>query len=514
MVASSLRLMILASFCMSAFGVTVTSGTHTVKLDTPGTYDYTAAMLRSGTTTHIWYGSGTFANGSPYNDVIRYAPNFADSVVSICATYGGANDAQHLYTNCQSDYNLTSSDRSFDGPGDCPRLLAGSTAYPSYAYLSEVSSIDWLHVLDPAVVKVGGQFYMYFDSPRTGPCDNGVNNQIFLARSTNGSSWTKYPASTAKPQAVVPYFAVGTNGPFNSEGTTDRYGIGEPSVVFRNGLFHIFYTYQPWMNESTVKRATSSDGISFSEGRRIFPGPTLPDNDSGSGIEVRYIPAWDLWFMVQATSSRTSLRWNISRDGIHWLPHPYRASQRTISVPTGYANSPAVEGNDYGHFGDSSLLGTKSTQIVYGTGSATDPLTWKLVGVDVTLSLEPATGHLDEITVDKYARGWAHDPDAGVNDAAANGEPSAPLHLDTFVRPVVTNIATGQTFFGTWQPAEDHRADLVSAGVAPDPYHGFRINLKTQGFPSGTYDVRVEAGEFPVGAGGTLLGNTFRVTLP
>lgn len=493
---------------------TLSSGPHQVQFDTPNTYDYAPAVLRSGATTHAWVGSGIVANGSPYNDVIRYAPNWTNSVVSLCPTYGGANEVQHLYPNCQTDYNLTTADRAFDGLDVCPRNLVGSSAYATYYYLSEVSSLDWTHVLDPAVVKVGGQFYMYFDAPRTGPCDNGVNGQIFLAQSTSGIAWTKYPSNSVKPQAVIPYFATGANGAFNVEGTTDRYGIGEPSVVFNNGLFHMYYTYNPWMNESTIKHATSTDGVSFTAGRRIFPEATIPGGGSGSGIEVRYIPAWDLWFLIHAVENRTSLRWNISRDGVHWLPYNYRAAQRTIGVLNGYANSPAIEGNEYGHIGDASLLGTKTAQIVYGTGTSTDPLTWKVAAATVTLSLEPATGHFDEITFDKYARGWAHDPDAGVNDAAANGEPSAPLHLDTFVRPVVTNIATGQTVIGAWQSAEDHRADLVAAGVAPDPYHGFRIDLKAQGFPAGTYDVRVEAGEFPVGAGGTMLTNTLRVTLP
>lgn len=493
--------------------VTVSSTTHQVKIANGGVYDYAPTLVRSGTTLHLWYGSSVVVNGNPYNDVIKHSSNWGSSQVEICPTYGGANAVQNLYPRCQADYELSASERAFDGAAVCPRTLLGSTAYPNYYYLSEVSGIDWDHALDPAVVKVNGQYYMYFDGPRTGGCDNGVNNQVYLARSLDGTNWTKYPSSSVKPQPVIPYFVSGTGGPYNVEGTTDRYGIGEPSVIFKSGMFYVYYTYSPWLNENTVKQATSFDGVSFTAGRRIFPGNTVPGGNAG-GVEVRYIPAWDLWFLILASGDRASLRWNISRDGIHWLPNSYRTAERTISVLNGFAVAPGLEGNEYGHFGDSSLVGAKTTQLVYGTGSAGDPLTWDLAAATITLALESATGHLDEVTTDKFARGWAHDPDAGTNDAAANGEPSAPLHLDTFVRPVLTNVATGQRLEGIWQPSEDYRPDLVAAGAAPDPYHGFRINLKTQGFAEGTYDVQVEAGEFPVGAGGTMLGNTIRVTLP
>jgi hypothetical protein len=497
---------------LTSNAVSVTVGSHQIKLANPDVYDYTPAVLRSGSTLHVWYGSSVVANNSSYNDVIKHSVNWGGSAVELCPTYGGANNVQTSYPLCTSDYELTPSERYFDGSAVCPRDLLGSASYPSYWYLSEITTTDWELVLDPSVVKVNGQFYMYFDAPRTGGCDNGVNGQIFLARSTDGVNWTKYPSKTARPQPVIPYFVAGANGPYNSEGTTDRYGIGEPSVVYKDGQFYMYYAYAPWWNESTVLRTTSSDGVSFSAGRRVFAEAALPSG----GIEVKYIAAWDLWFMLSHATDYSALRWNISRDGIHWLPTNYRAAERTIAVLNGFVVSSAIESDEYGHFGDTSLLGPKSTQIVYGTGigKQNDPLTWDLAAAPITIALQPATGHFDEVTSDKFARGWAHDPDAGTNDAATNGEPSAPLHLDTAVRAVLTNTSTGQRYEGAWQSAEEYRPDLVAAGAAPDPYHGFRIDLKNQGFPAGTYEVRVEAGEFPVGAGATVLTSAHTITLP
>ena len=130
------------------------------------------------------------------------------------------------------------------------------------------------------------------------------------------------------------------------------------------------------------------------------------------------------------------------------------------------------------------------------------------------LTPQPLYGWLDSVDSNKIAWGWAYDPDTGTNDSAANGGASGPLGHDTWVRPIAISTTTGQRYEGAWQSAGIARQDLVINAAAPDPYHGYLIDLKTQGFPSGTYRVRVEGGEFPTGMGGRDLYGEITVTLP
>lgn len=467
--------------------------------------------MRNGANLHAWYGKGITVGSSPYNDAIVHVINSGTETVELCPTYGGANAVQSSYPLCSNDYDPG----SLALTGSCTRNLAGNACYPPYNYVSEVVGWDWELVNDPSVVLVNGTYYLYFDAPRTGPCDNGTNNQIFAARSTDGVHWTNYPSSTQYPVPAIPYFASGSCGPYNSQGTTDRYGIGEPSVVYKSGKFYMYHTNNPWMNECRLERVQSFDGVSFNTVERVTPGNTIESQaSSGGGVEVRYIPGWDLWLMIVSVDNRQGIRWNISRDGIHWLPATYKAAERTIPVMNDVAYSPALEADPYGWIGDSTLTSSKATTLAYTTGVLTAPLTWDVAASSFTMTTQPAFGNLDSVSGNFVASGWSYDPDAGTNDAASNGSASAPLGHDIWVRPIATSVATGTRYEGTWQSAQLSRSDLVSAGVTPDPYHGFSINLLAQAFPSGMYDITVQAGEFPVGAGGSTLTGSFRVTIP
>jgi hypothetical protein len=491
--------LLLMTFPLAA--VTIQRGSSTTIVDNPGTYDYAPAVMQeSDGTVHVWYGSGVLANGSIYNDVIRHRVNGTSDEVVHCPTYGGAQNVQDQYPRCQTDYDPG----TLSLAADCP-----TQTYANGTFYSTVVDWDWTLLLDPSVVKVNGQYYMYWDAPRTGGCGNGVNNQIFLSQSYDGAAWTKYPAGQF-PQPVIPY-----NEPDGSPySTTDRYGTGGPSVVYKDGVFHLYYVWAPWYSVSNTRLATSTDGIHFSSPTNLWPGPTSPGMD-----DVKYIPGWDLWILVATADNGSSIVYNVSRDGIHWLPPnwmPYNdpSRARKFTVQEGWAETVNLQGNEYGWFGDGLYNTPKATNLTYGTGQSNDPTTWYVVSTPLTLQTESAYGNFDYVDASNVAHGWAYDPDAGVNDAASNGSPSAPLGLDTWVRPVAVSVASGQYHYGNWQSSQERRDDLVNAAAAPDPYHGFSVDLAAQSFPADTYDVFIEAGEFPVGDGATRLPNTIRVTLP
>jgi predicted GH43/DUF377 family glycosyl hydrolase len=114
------------------------------------------------------------------------------------------------------------------------------------------SSQEQLSVGKPAVVKVGTTYYMFYEAPKlfTNYPYGEYANQIFLATSTNGTTWTKYP-NNDNPQPVI-------SVPSNI--TTGAYGIGQPSVFYTNGYFYLFYTCNltGWPDQIRFAMSTSA----------------------------------------------------------------------------------------------------------------------------------------------------------------------------------------------------------------------------------------------------------------
>ncbi len=100
------------------------------------------------------------------------------------------------------------------------------------------------HVGTPTVIKVDEMFYMYYEAPaefamhqdedgKVTGCHE-YQNQVFLATSGDGRSWTKYPANE-DPQPVVAAPAS------NLEPGRQRYGLGQPSACYRDGKYLLHY---------------------------------------------------------------------------------------------------------------------------------------------------------------------------------------------------------------------------------------------------------------------------------
>lgn len=116
----------------------------------------------------------------------------------------------------------------------------------------------------PSVVHVGDTYYMYFEAPASEDPDITAtvlewDNQVMLATSSNGIDWEFYCDSNGQPKPVV---AMPENlmGNFN----TKEYGAGQPSVFYKDGLFHLTYCYVIYsQNIHEIRYATSEDGIQF-----------------------------------------------------------------------------------------------------------------------------------------------------------------------------------------------------------------------------------------------------------
>ncbi|MCE5197683.1 MAG: hypothetical protein ABFD54_13540 [Armatimonadota bacterium] len=111
------------------------------------------------------------------------------------------------------------------------------------------------HVGHPTVVYVdagsGSKYYMFYESPMR---YDGLDGNIYLATSTDGVSWNKWP-SNSDPRPVIEGYNR-TPDPASPA----HYGVGLPSVYYKDGKFVINYV-EDCDGPNKMRRAESYDGI-------------------------------------------------------------------------------------------------------------------------------------------------------------------------------------------------------------------------------------------------------------
>lgn len=120
----------------------------------------------------------------------------------------------------------------------------------------------------PSVVHVGDTYYMYFEAPASEDPDVTQtvlewDNQVMLATSKDGLSWTFHADERGEPAPVV-----AMDPSFMGDMNAKNYGDGQPSVFYKDGLFHLTYChvmYAPGSRENGIYLATSKDGKDFGD---------------------------------------------------------------------------------------------------------------------------------------------------------------------------------------------------------------------------------------------------------
>ena len=188
--------------------------------------------------------------------------------------------------------------------------------YRGDALVQKGSSGAWddASVSDPTVVFAAGQFYMYY----TG--NDGSDDAIGLARSSDGKAFTKYGSS-----------ALISKG---SSGSYDGDGCREPSVIYEDGVFKMWYTGINGGAES-IALATSKDGLTWS---KYGSNPVLSQPGSGWGsnefgdpcvilIDGRYV----MYLSGSSVLNSKLVGIATSTDGTSWT---YHASNPVVSKAT------------------------------------------------------------------------------------------------------------------------------------------------------------------------------------
>ena len=205
---------------------------------------------------------------------------------------------------------------------------------------------------DPTVVKVNGTYFMYF----TGTWNSdGTQNDIYLATSTNGINWTKYP-SNSNPQPVI---ARQSPGP-------GLYGAGQPSVIYKDGQFILYYLDQTAPIDG-LYRAVSSDGVNFSNHSFV-----LGIND----VDVKYSETYGIYVMVRPGQygNDVSRAWlHLSYDGLNFTPIDNSKFILGAGICNDFVGSSGIIGSPHG-------IISSRTKLIFCSGipSQSDAKTWDL----------------------------------------------------------------------------------------------------------------------------------------
>ena len=151
-----------------------------------------------------------------------------------------------------------------NGNGDEVSVDAYGPDSPTPVIVLTPSESRWekRHLGTPSVVKVDGAFYLYYEAPaafqvrtdESGKPAEGqeYHNQVFLATSKDGRHWTKWPSNDA-PQPIIKTPAS------NLEPGRRRYGLGQPTVCYKDGRFILHYVDACTWWPDTIIRLESTD---------------------------------------------------------------------------------------------------------------------------------------------------------------------------------------------------------------------------------------------------------------
>lgn len=183
---------------------------------------------------------------------------------------------------------------------------------------------------DPSVLKIDGKYYMYFTALPQGLYEeyNGVTysfwNKIYLATSNDGKNWDLYG------EPIIDAY---------NSGRPLYYGAGGPSVIYKDGLFYMYYWTTSALEDDLtgLLLRTSEDGIHFGEATKIVT--------SNGGCDVKYIPEYDKWVMIFDYAEKCGLA--VSEDGINFIlqKEEFIAQNDTCILN----HNPGLIGNEYGH---------------------------------------------------------------------------------------------------------------------------------------------------------------------
>ncbi len=220
------------------------------------------------------------------------------------------------------------------------------------ALAQDKSARDAVHASNPTVLFLRDTYHMYY----TGTAMGTIDNEIFLATSPDAATWVKYSADG------TPAFPTPVVANARPDGT---YGLGHPSALVKDGSVYLYFTDRT-RGAGGLWLAVSQDGIHFQTPRQVAKDIENAD--------VKYCAELGVFFLVHGEVNDDKLYWNVSSDGLAWLPHD-RARTIATGPPETVHHSPAIMGDGLGRM-------AVQTRVFYvggiAGGAALQPETWEI----------------------------------------------------------------------------------------------------------------------------------------
>ncbi|KKT07613.1 MAG: Fibronectin type III domain protein [Parcubacteria group bacterium GW2011_GWA2_43_17] len=387
-----------------------------------------------------------------------------------------------------------------DGTNSYKMWWCRQDPYDTIWYASSTDGINWTgaqkvmqaadntyektHVGRPSVVKVGSTFYMFYESPCLfTPGGVEYKNQIFQATSTNGTTWTKYP-SNSNPQPVI-------TAP--SDLAVGAYGIGQPSVFYKDGQFNIYYVCNVTAespDEIRMARSSSSTSWGSYTTHEVVVYGAAVDVKWNSAMS-KYVMAYTIGDWITPNPSGTPT-YNVyvftSSDGRIWndyttTPLYQICTNATNATLTGFTN-PKTRGY-------ANLVSTDQ----YGCMNSS---TMKVIFMEGTMHAIPGDWKTQCATWDLYSllfTFWSDVPDQATTPSPANSATDVNL-TPTLSWTAGSGTTSHDVYFGTTSPGT-FQGNQTGTTYAPGT-----LALNT------TYYWRIDE----VGSGSTTTGTVWSFT--
>ena len=227
-------------------------------------------------------------------------------------------------------------------------LTYRSTADYGKTWSEEIISItpmqgteEAFSVCDPSVIFMDGYYYMFYTSTIE---SEGRYNNIYCARSVSpDGQWDRWSGEGWGGNIVKPIVVYGSNAEY--------YGIGEPSVLIKDGEIYIYYTYKGMLGNGQVVNQTR---LTIGKATEDFPlhlreyGVVVGDKDSDEdSLDVKYSPEYDVFIGVTTAnrmSYRSVIKMYYSYDGKN-----FKEGEVDNTAAMAYAHNIGITGDGQGH---------------------------------------------------------------------------------------------------------------------------------------------------------------------
>ena len=173
------------------------------------------------------------------------------------------------------------------------------------------SVLDNDNVDDPTLAKIGSTYYMWY----SGTAEDGRGPAIFLATSSNGTTWARANAGNPVLQ--------GTNGAFDEDGVYGADVVYDPAN--QSAPYKMWYSGRADVFGG-IGYATSTNGVSWTKyPSSAAPAPVVSHGPPGSADSFAAADptvlhdgsAWKMWYTGD-DSSKKRIAYATSPDGVVW----------------------------------------------------------------------------------------------------------------------------------------------------------------------------------------------------